>query len=46
MDSFGMTGFTFGLMGFVFGVVALRRVDKLEKKLKELEVIDKDFKSQ
>ena len=31
MDSFGMTGFTFGLMGFVFGVVALRRVDKLEK---------------
>lgn len=45
MEAFGMTGFTFGLMGFIFGMIAFRRVDNLEKKLKELNVLDEDFKS-
>lgn len=46
MDAFGMTGFTFGLMGFIFGVIAFRRIEKLEKKLKEINVLEEDFKSQ
>ncbi|MEZ8826092.1 hypothetical protein AB4259_15590 [Vibrio amylolyticus] len=46
MEAFGMSGFTFGIVGFIFGLIAFKRVDKLEKKLKELNVLDQDFKSQ
>ena len=47
----GETGFVFGLMGmsmgsigFVFGIICMRKLDKLVKKLKENDVIDKDYK--
>jgi hypothetical protein len=32
-----------GIIGLVFGLAALYRVNKLENKLKEMGVIDKDF---
>jgi hypothetical protein len=46
METFGIIGMSLGTMGFIFGVIAVGRIDKLEKKLKELNVLDKDFKSQ
>ena len=45
MEVFGTIGMTFGVIGFVFALSAYSRVDKLEKKLKELAVLPKDFKS-
>jgi hypothetical protein len=38
-------GSIFGILGFVFGLIAFKRIDKLEKKLKELEVLDENYKS-
>lgn len=38
-------GFIFGIAGLAFGLIANSRLNKLEDKLKELEVLDKDFKS-
>ena len=38
-------GFIFGLTGLAIGILAYFRVDKLEKKLKETGIIDKDFSS-
>ena len=38
-------GFVFGLLGAAFGILAYLRVDKLEKKLKETGIVDKDFSS-
>ena len=37
--------FIFGIMGFMFAVIAYSRIDKLEKRLKELGVLEQDFKS-
>ena len=34
---------TIGIIGFIFGIVALYRVVKLEKRLKESGALDKDF---
>ncbi|WP_290612248.1 hypothetical protein [Arsukibacterium sp. UBA3155] len=49
MDSlgfiFGIIGMSMGITGLVFGITALARVDKLEKRLKELDVLNQDFKS-
>lgn len=42
---FGITGMSMGVIGFVFGVISMSKIDKLEKKLKELNVISQDFKS-
>ena len=42
---FGMMGMTMGVMGFIFGVIAMTKIDKLEKKLKELNVLNEGFKS-
>ena len=36
-------GFVFGLAGLVFGLVATSRLNRLEKKLKELGVLDEKF---
>jgi len=33
-----------GILGFIFGLVALGKIIRLEMKLKELNVLDKDFK--
>ena len=38
-------GFIFGLTGLAIGILAYLRVDKLEKKLKETGIVDKDFSS-
>jgi hypothetical protein len=42
MEYLGMMGFIFGLIG----VAAYSRVDKLEKRLKELGALDQEFKSE
>ena len=42
---FGITGMSMGVIGFVFGVISMSKIDKLEKKLKELNIISQDFKS-
>ncbi len=38
-------GFIFGISGLAIGVLAYLRIDKLEKKLKETGIVDKDFSS-
>mgnify|MGYP006928174710 FL=1 len=38
-------GFIFGLAGLAFALIANSRLNKLEEKLKELEVLEKDFSS-
>jgi hypothetical protein len=42
---FGIIGMSMGVIGFIFGVISISKIDKLEKKLKELNVINHDFKS-
>ena len=42
---FGIMGMSMGVMGFIFGVISMSKIDKLEKRLKELDVLDEDFKS-
>ncbi|MCF7824042.1 MAG: hypothetical protein K9N35_07695 [Candidatus Marinimicrobia bacterium] len=41
----GTIGFVFGLAGLAFALIANSRLNKLEEKLKELGVLDKDFVS-
>lgn len=41
----GSMGFIFGLAALAFALIANSRLNKLEDKLKELDVLDKDFKS-
>lgn len=36
---------SFGLLGFIMAVVCLVRIDNLEKKLKQFDVIPRDFDS-
>jgi len=36
----------FGILGFMLAAIAYYRIDRLEKRLKELEVLDKDFRSE
>ena len=38
-------GLIFGLAGLAFAMIANSRLNKLEDKLKELDVLEKDFKS-
>lgn len=42
MDVIGMT---FGIVGLVFGLLAYYRIDNLENKLKQFDVIPSDFDS-
>ena len=42
---FGIMGMSMGVMGFIFGVISMSKIDKLEKKLKELAVLTEDFTS-
>jgi hypothetical protein len=42
---FGIIGMSMGVTGFVFGIVSMSKIDKLEKRLKELDVLNQDFKS-
>ncbi|MFC1512108.1 hypothetical protein ACFL5H_02820 [Candidatus Latescibacterota bacterium] len=52
METMGLMGFIFGMSGIAvggsgisFSLNAIARIDKLEKKLKETGVLDKNFKS-
>jgi len=45
MDSFGLLAFPFGILGFIFSMNALSRIRNLEKKLKQFDVIPRDFDS-
>ena len=45
MEAFGIIGMSMGSMGFIFGIIAMGRIDKLEKKLKEIKLLDESFKS-
>ena len=38
-------GFVFGIAGLAFALIANSRLNKIEDKLKELNILDKDFKS-
>ncbi|MEP1447639.1 MAG: hypothetical protein ABJK37_16150 [Paraglaciecola sp.] len=42
---FGIMGMSMGITGFIFGTISISKIAKLEKKLKELNVINQDFKS-
>jgi hypothetical protein len=42
---FGIIGMSMGVTGFVFGIVSMSKIDKLEKRLKELDVLNQDVKS-
>ncbi|MFT4799246.1 MAG: hypothetical protein ACI9W1_002684 [Candidatus Azotimanducaceae bacterium] len=42
---FGIIGMSMGVIGFVFGVISMSKMDKLEKRLKDLDGLYQDFKS-
>jgi hypothetical protein len=41
---FGVIGMSMGVIGFAFGIISMSKIDKLEKRLKELDVLNQDFK--
>jgi len=41
---FGIIGMSKGVTGFVFGIIPMSKIDRLEKRLKELDVLNQDFK--
>jgi hypothetical protein len=42
---FGVIGMSMGVTGFVFGIVSMSKIDKLEKRLNELDVLNQDVKT-
>ena len=38
--------FIFGLIGFMFALLSYSRIDKLENRLKELGILEQEFKSE
>ena len=42
MEVFGIIGMSFGTMGFIFALNALDSISKLEKRLKEAGVLDRE----
>ena len=49
MEGLAVTGFVFGMMGFVFGtvgVVAIVRLEKLTKTLKQRGILEEDYKEE
>ena len=46
MDTFSIIAFTFGLSALAFGIKNHERINTLEKKLKDFDVIPKDFSSE
>lgn len=41
---FGIMGMSMGVTGFVFGIISMSKIGRLEKRLKELDVLNQDFK--
>ena len=49
LEGLAVTGFVFGMMGFVFGtvgVVAIVRLEKLTKTLKQKGILEEDYKEE
>jgi hypothetical protein len=46
MDAMGILAFTFALPALAFGIRNHERINKLEKKLKDFDVIPKEFDSE
>ena len=46
MDVFGIMAFMFALPALAFGIMNRERINNLEKKLKEFDVIPKEFDSE
>lgn len=42
---FGIIGMSMGISGFTFAIITMKKLDKIECKLKELNVLGHDFKS-
>ena len=42
---FGIMGMTMGITGFIFAIITKTQIDKLETKLKELNVLEQDYDS-
>ena len=42
---FVIIGMSMGVSGFTFAIITMKKVDKLENKLKELKVLSSDYKS-
>ena len=42
---FGIICMSMGMSGLTFAIITMKKVDKLENKLKELNVLSHDFKS-
>jgi hypothetical protein len=42
MEVFGIVGMSIGTMGFIFALSALDQIKKLEKRLKDSGVLEKD----
>ena len=42
MEAFGIIGMSMGTMGFIFALSALDQIKKLEKRLKDSGVLEKD----
>ena len=43
MEAFAIIGFTFGLIGFTLATTCQKRIEKLERTLKEKKVIDERY---
>ena len=46
MDTFGIIAFTFGISALAFSIRNHERINTLEKKLKDFDVIPRDFSSE
>ncbi|MBB6183515.1 hypothetical protein [Oleiagrimonas soli] len=46
MDTFGIIAFTFGLSALAFSIKNHERINILEKKLKDFDVIPREFSSE
>ncbi len=45
MEVLGLIGMSIGTIGFIFSVAALMKISALEHKLKEISVLDPEYKS-
>jgi|SaaInl7_200m_RNA_FD_contig_31_1195461_length_266_multi_4_in_0_out_0_1 hypothetical protein len=45
METFGTISMSFAIIGFIFAISALVKITKLEKRLKEVGVLDREYKS-
>ncbi len=46
METFGIIGMAFGLIGFIFCLIAMAKINRLEKQLKETGILSKEYKAE